>query len=64
MGPEEWQRLAARTSLLPGSALLTGRWRPDPRRLSWPRLALAVLLYAGLVLLHQPVIGVSPRPVL
>jgi uncharacterized membrane protein len=64
MGPEEWQRLAARTSLLPGSALLTGRWRPDPRRLSWPRLALGVLIYRSLVLLHQPVIGVSSRPML
>lgn len=63
MGPHEGQRLAAHTSLLPCSALLTGRWRPDPRLLSWHRLALATLLYAGLVLLHQPVIGVSPLPV-
>jgi uncharacterized membrane protein len=64
MGAEQWQRLAARTSLLPCSALLTGRWRPDPRRLSWLRLVLAVLIYASLVLLHQPVIGVSSQPIL
>jgi uncharacterized membrane protein len=61
-GATEWQQLAARTSLLPGSALLSGRWRPDPRGLSWQRLAVAALLYAGLMLLHEPVIGVSPYP--
>jgi uncharacterized membrane protein len=62
LGAAEWLRLAARTSLLPCSALLTGRWRPDLRGLSWRRLMLAVLLYAALVFLHGPVIGVSPRP--
>ncbi|HEX5999717.1 MAG TPA: NnrU family protein [Hyphomicrobiaceae bacterium] len=62
LGEEQWQRLAARTSLIPGAALLTGRWRPDPRRLSLWRLALAFALYVSLVLLHQPVIGVSPQP--
>jgi uncharacterized membrane protein len=64
MGPEQWQRLAARTSLLPCAALIGGRWRPDLRRLSWRRVAIAVLLYGGLLALHQPVIGVSPQPVL
>lgn len=64
MGPEQWQRLAARTSLLPGSALITGCWRPDPRRLNWWRLAAGILLYVGLLHLHQPVIGVSSRPML
>jgi uncharacterized membrane protein len=62
MGAAQWQQLAARTSLLPLSALLAGRWRPDLKRLSWRRLAVAVLLYASLLLLHQPVIGVSPNP--
>lgn len=62
MGSEAWDRLAARTSLLPGSALLTGRWRPDVRAVSWRRLAAAGVLYAALVLLHAPVIGVSPHP--
>ena len=64
MGAEEWHRLAARTSLVPCAALVGGRWRPVPGRLSWRRLALAVLLYAALLALHQPVIGVSPQPVL
>jgi uncharacterized membrane protein len=64
MGHEQWRRLAARTSLLPASALISGRWRPDPRCLSWWRLVAGVLLYAGLVHLHEPVIGVSSRPML
>jgi uncharacterized membrane protein len=64
MGAEQWQRLAARTSLLPCAALIGGRWRPDLGRPSWRRLALAALLYGALLALHQPVIGVSPRPVL
>jgi hypothetical protein len=63
-GSERWQRLAARTPLLPCAALITGRWRPGLRRLSWLRHGLAVLLYASLVLLHQPVIGVSSQPIL
>jgi uncharacterized membrane protein len=61
MGRDQWQRLAARTSLLPCSALIAGRWRPDLRELSWQRLAAAALLYVGLVVLHEPAIGVSPR---
>jgi uncharacterized membrane protein len=64
MGPEQWRRLAARTSLLPCSALVSGRWRPNPRTLSWRRFALGALLYGSLVLLHEPVLGVSPRPML
>jgi uncharacterized membrane protein len=64
IGTEQWRRLAARTSLVPCAALMGGRWRPDVRRLSWRRLALAGLLYGALLALHQPVIGVSPRPVL
>jgi uncharacterized membrane protein len=61
-GAAEWQRLAARTSLLPGSALVTGSWRPSLREVSWLRLMIAVVLYAALALLHAPVLGVSPHP--
>jgi uncharacterized membrane protein len=64
MGTEAWQRLAARTSLLPCAALIGGRWQPDLRRLSPARLALAALLYGALLALHPTVIGVSPLPVL
>jgi uncharacterized membrane protein len=60
-GREEWQRLAARTSAFPLSALASGRWRPrglpDIRR-----VGIAVLVWATLLALHRPVIGVSPLP--
>ncbi|MCB4825072.1 NnrU family protein [Roseicella aerolata] len=61
LGEAEWMHLAARTSFWPGEALLSGRWRPtglpDPLR-----LMVAVLLWLVLLLLHQPVIGVTPLP--
>lgn len=60
-GPAAWNQLTARTGLLPFAALLAGRWRPaglpDPIRvLIW------LGVWAGLWLLHAPVIGVSPAP--
>lgn len=61
MGAVEWQRLAAATSNLPLAAFFAGRWRPR-KRPDARRLALAGLLWGALVLLHRPVIGVSPVP--
>ncbi|KEO54224.1 NnrU family protein [Thioclava pacifica] len=61
MGETTWQRLSARTAMIPGAALLAGRWRPQ----RWPspiRLVAAVLVWAALYHLHTPVIGVSPQP--
>ncbi|MBD3801836.1 MAG: NnrU family protein [Thioclava sp.] len=61
MGETEWQRLSARTGLIPGAALVVGRWRPK----GWPsptRLIVAVLVWVTLYHLHAPVIGVSPQP--
>jgi len=57
----DWQRLTARTSLIPGAALLSGRWRP---RLNppWRRLALALLLWTVAFHLHEPLIGLWPGP--
>ena len=60
-GEAEWRRLAARTSLLPGAALVSGRWRPRGAP-SVLRLAVAMLAWVALLLLHPPVIGVSPLP--
>lgn len=61
LGAAEWQRLTAQTSLIPCAALLAGRWRPvagpSPRR-----TALWLAVWAGLWLLHAPLIGVSPAP--
>lgn len=61
LGAEAWARLALRTSFLPGAALAAGRWRPAtlPTAL---RLAAAALLWIALLLLHGPVIGVTPFP--
>lgn len=59
LGEAEWQRLTARTSLLPLAALLAGRWRPRGMP-SLVRLAIWVASWAALWHLHEPVIGVWP----
>ncbi len=61
LGADTWRRLAKRTSLVPGAALVTGRWRPRGRP-DPVRAVLAVLLWLALLALHPPVIGVSPLP--
>lgn len=61
-GEAEWNRLAAKTSLVPFAALLSGRWRPDPRRLNGGaaiRLLASLILYWVLVAAHERVIGVT-----
>jgi uncharacterized membrane protein len=60
LGPD-WARLAARTSLVPFAALLTGRWRPRGGP-DATRLALGAGLWLTLLLLHPAVIGVSALP--
>ncbi|MDO5641424.1 MAG: NnrU family protein [Paracoccus sp. (in: a-proteobacteria)] len=57
----DFDRLAARTSVVPGAALISGRWRPRGLP-SAPRLLIALLIWAGLYILHAPLIGVSPQP--
>lgn len=57
----EFARLAAHSSVWPGAALLDGRWRPRGP-LPWLRLGLGVLIWAALLHLHPPLIGVSPLP--
>lgn len=59
IGPAEWQRQTARTALVPGVALLAGRWRPHAAP-SWVRLALWALSWAALWHLHEPLIGIWP----
>lgn len=59
IGAAEWQRLTARTGLLPFAAVISGRWRPR----SFPnllRLVLAIAGWAALWHLHPAVIGVWP----
>lgn len=57
----DWNRLAARSSLWPFAALLTGRWRPSALP-DLGRVAIAVLVWAMLYFLHAPLIGLSPVP--
>lgn len=57
----EWHRLAAHSSSWPLAAWFGGRWRPAGRPSS-QRLAIAVVVWLGLLGLHPIVIGVSPLP--
>ncbi|WBU60131.1 NnrU family protein [Paracoccus albus] len=57
----DFQRLAAHSSLWPGAALLTGRWRPRGLP-SLPRLFITLLVWAALIHLHPLLIGPSPLP--
>lgn len=62
-GPEVWADRARATALVPGAALLSGRWRPaggPPIR----RMAAGLVLYGLLLALHPPVIGAWPWPAL
>lgn len=61
LGAETWARLARRTSFWPGAALASGRWRPAAPP-STGRLAAAALLWLALLVLHRPLIGVTPLP--
>jgi uncharacterized membrane protein len=61
MGEADWSRLAARTSLWPLAALITGRWHPTLAP-DFPRLIAAAALYGALLWLHPPLIGVSAWP--
>ena len=58
-GAADWARLTAATGLIPGAALVSGRWRPRGRPSPW-RLAMALTGWAVLWHLHAPVIGVWP----
>ncbi|WP_114966952.1 NnrU family protein [Alkalilacustris brevis] len=61
-GQARWHELARATSLWPGAALFTGRWRPSGLHLLAVRLVTALVLYLALFHLHRPVIGVAPHP--
>ena len=61
-GPAEWARLSAHTGLLPGAALLSGRWRPGLAKGGIVRFTFALAAYAALYHSHEIVIGASPAP--
>lgn len=57
---ERWQRYLQATSNLPFQAILQGRQKLDWRELSLWRIALALVLYLGLLHAHAKLFGVAP----
>jgi uncharacterized membrane protein len=62
LGAVEWHRLSHLTSLLPLFAIVSEKWRLVLREIGLLRLAIAAVVYVGLLTLHRPVIGLSPLP--
>ncbi|MFN3955630.1 MAG: NnrU family protein [Pararhodobacter sp.] len=60
-GRERWAETAHATALFPFAALVAGRWTPRGAVPVLPLLA-GLALYVVLIMLHRPVIGVSPLP--
>lgn len=58
--PAGWAAFAALSSNLPFAAVAAGRNRLRWSEIGWWRFALAAALYALLIGLHSPVIGISP----
>jgi uncharacterized membrane protein len=57
--PENWRRLAAVTSILPGGAILAGRNRLVPGEIGWVAL-LGVAAWLAVLYAHPYVFGVAP----
>lgn len=61
LGADEWQALAAGTSLIPLGALFAGRASLKPTPLSWLLIVISLLVYAWILLsAHALFIGVDP----
>lgn len=56
----DWPRFAARTSNLPFLAIAQGRNRVVWREIGWARAAIALAIYAALLVLHPWLFGVRP----
>lgn len=56
----DWPRFAARTSNLPFLAIAQGRNRVLWREIGWVRVAIALAVYAALLVLHPWLFGVRP----
>lgn len=63
LGDAAWREQTRATSLLPFSALISGRWKPRGRPSVW-RLLAGLLAYAVLTGLHPAVIGAWPHPIM
>jgi uncharacterized membrane protein len=62
LGVAVWTNLAERTSFWPLASLIKRRWRPNSLRLDPMRIAIGLLAWLVLLLVHPLVIGVSPLP--
>jgi uncharacterized membrane protein len=59
----DWPEFAAHTSVVPGLAIWQRRNRLVAAEIGWWRPAVIVIAFLSALLLHAPVIGVSPLPV-
>jgi uncharacterized membrane protein len=59
---ETWNVFAAQTSAVPFAAIMAGRQSLKLGEIGWWRLALAVLIWAAVLFIHQGAFGVSPLP--
>jgi uncharacterized membrane protein len=57
-----WERFAQASSYFPFAAVIAGRTRFSLSDVGWARLLVALVLFVVLLLLHRPIIGVSPWP--
>ncbi len=57
---EKWQRYQEVTSLIPFQAILQGKQTLIWQELGWWRIALALVLYGGLLHAHAKLFGVAP----
>ena len=57
-----WDAFAARTSNVPFAAIIARRQRLDLAEIGWWRLALAMAIWAGVLVVHQWAFGMSPLP--
>jgi uncharacterized membrane protein len=56
--PETWRGFAARTSILPFGAVLSGRNRFVPREIGWMPPVVGLVLWAALLHFHRGIFGV------
>ncbi len=60
---QDWDRFVAVTSHVPFVAILAGRARLSLSGADWMRVAVAAMLFAGLLAGHEALFGISPFPV-
>jgi uncharacterized membrane protein len=60
--PQEWQKIAAETSILPFGAIFAGRNRFVAREYFDWRFGAAVAAFAGMLAIHTWLFGISPFP--